>query len=158
MISDHKIDKLSGPSGSFAGFALIIFGSIGLFISVSITSLILIVAGAFMAFTYDGTIIDFTSKRIKSYTCLFGLVKIGKWYNIDTFKKFRIYKSSRTYTSYSRANVELNLKSGDIRLSLLNNNGSVKITVNKFNSFEEARTEMSDLICKLQLTELKEWI
>jgi hypothetical protein len=116
------------------------------------------VAGAFMAFTYDGAIIDFTSRKIKSYTCVFGLFKIGNWHSLDSFNKFRIYKSNRTYTSYSRANVQLNLKDSDIRLVLLNDDGSLKITINKYGSFEEARKEMTELIKNLQMTELKEWI
>jgi len=158
VISDHKIDKLLGPSGTFAGFSLVIFGIIGLYFSLTIIGLILIVAGAFMAFTYEGTIIDFNSGKIKSYTNLFGLFKIGKWYSINSFHKFRIYKSNRTYTSYSRANVELNLKNSDIRLVLLNDDGSLKITINKYSSFEEARKEMTELIKDLQMTGLKEWV
>ena len=158
MITDHKIDKLLGTTGAFAGFSLVIFGILALYLSSILTGLILVVAGAFMAFTYDGTIIDFTSRRIKSYTCLFGLFKIGKWHSIDSFNKFTIYKSNRTSTSYSRANIPLNIKSSDIRLILINTNSSLKITVNKFSSFVEARNKMTELIRNLQLTELKEWI
>ncbi len=158
VISDHKIDKLLGPSGTFAGYSLLIFGIIGLYLSYTITGLILIVGGLFMAFTYEGTIIDYTIKKIKSYSCLFGLFKIGKWHSINSFNKFRIYKSNRTYTSYSRANVQLNLKDSDIRLVLLNEDGSLKITINKYGSFEEARNEMAELIKDLQMTGLKEWV
>lgn len=50
VISDHKIDKLLGPSGAFAGYSLLIFGIIGLYLSYTITGLILIVAGVFAAF------------------------------------------------------------------------------------------------------------
>jgi len=157
-VSNHQIDKLLGQSGTFSGYSLMIFGIIALYFSYTITGLILIVAGTFMAFTYDGTIIDFTSRRIKSYSCLFGLFRIGKWYNINNFSKFSIYKSNRTYTSFSRANIQLDIKNSDIRLLLLNDNGSLKITVNKFRSFDEARKEMTELIRKLQITELKEWI
>ncbi|MBG0859022.1 MAG: hypothetical protein IQL11_05925, partial [Bacteroidales bacterium] len=83
--------------------------------------------------------------------------KAGKWYSIDDFTKFRIYKSNRTYKTYSRANIPQNLKVTDIRLMLLNNSGSLKITVNRFDTFEAARNEMSDLIRKLQIKNLQEW-
>ena len=156
MISDHKLDKLLGPAGVFAGYSIIIFGLIGLYFA--FTGFILVVMGMFMAFTYDGTSIDSSSRRIKNYTCLFGLFKIGKWHSINEFTKFCILKSNRTYTSYSRVYIPLTLKSSDIRLLLLNNNGSLKITVNKFGSFEAARQEMTELIKDLQITELKEWI
>ena len=155
-VSDYKIDKPLGPPGVFAGYSLIVFGIIGAFYS--LVGLIVVVPGCFLAFTFDGTRIDFKSRRIKNYTCLFGLFKIGKWYSVDDFTKFRIYQSKRTYTSYSRANIPLNLKTTDIRLSLLNDDASLKITVNRFNSFESARKEMSELIRNLQINELKEWI
>jgi hypothetical protein len=155
-ITDHKIEKPLGPSGVFAGYSLIVFGIIGSFYS--LIGLIVVIPGCLLAFTYDGTRIDFKSRRIKNYTRLFGLFRIGKWYSIDDFSKFKIYQSKRTYTSYSRANIPLNLKTTDIRLSLLNDDGSLKILVNRFDSFESARKEMSELIRNLQINELKEWI
>jgi len=153
MVTDNKIDKLMGPSGTAAGYSLLVFGVIAVYFN--LTGLILVVAGMFMAFTFVGTIIDFDSGRIKSYTCLFGLFKIGKWHSINNFKKFSIYKSSRSYTSYSRANVPLTVKNSDIRLVFLDNKGSLKITINKYNSFEAARKEMAKLITDLKITELE---
>jgi hypothetical protein len=50
VISDHKIDKLLGPSGTYAGFSLVIFGIIGLYFSLTITGLILIVVGMFAVY------------------------------------------------------------------------------------------------------------
>jgi len=155
MATDNKIDNLLGSSGTFTGYSLMIFGAIATYFN--ITGLILVVVGMFMAFTFDGTIIDYNSGRIKSYTSFFGLIKIGEWYNINDFTKFSIYKSNRSYTTYSRANVPLTVKNSDIRLVLLNNTGKLKITINKYNSFEAARKEMSELIRDLQLTGLAEW-
>lgn len=147
---------MMGPSGTFAGYSLMVFGAIGTYFS--ITGLILIVAGMFMAFTYQGTLIDFDLRKIKSYTSLFGLFKSGKWINADDFSKFYIYRSRRSSTTYSRGNVPLTINSNDIRLALLNDSGSLKIIINKYDSFESARREMSELIRDLKLTGLNEWI
>lgn len=155
MIADHKIDKFLGTSGTFAGYSLMIFGIIWTYSNPA--GLIFVVTGMFMALTFDGTKIDYDSRRIKSYTCFFGLFKIGKWNSVNSFKKFSIYKSNRSYTTYSRANVPLTIKNADIRLALLNNDGSLKIIINKYSSFEEARIEMSELIRDLKITELEEW-
>lgn len=154
MITDYKIDKLLGPSGSFAGYSLMIFGVIGT--CYNLTGLILVVAGMLMAFTFDGAIIDYETRRIKNYTCLFGLFKVGKWHSVNNFNKFSIYKSNRSYTTYSRANVPLTLKTSDIRLVLLNEKGSLKVTINKYNSFEAARQEMAELIRVLKITEMED--
>jgi hypothetical protein len=110
----------------------------------------------FLAFTFVGTMIDYDSRKIRSYTSLFGLVKIGKWHSIENFTKYRIYRSSRVSTTYSRANVPLTVKNTDIRSVFLNNSGSLKITLNKYDSFEKARNEVSELIRGLQITQMEE--
>jgi hypothetical protein len=154
---DHKIGKLLGSTGTASGYFLMIFGIIGTYLY-NWTGSILIIAGMFMAFTYEGTKIDLEFKKIRNYTSLFGLIYLGKWYPVSHFKRFSIYKSKRSYTTYSRANVPLTLKNSDIRLVLLDETGSLKITINKYNSFDEARKEMDELIKKLDLTELREWV
>lgn len=155
MVADNKLDTLLGPSGTFAGYSLMIFGAIGTYYD--LTGLILVFAGMFMALTFDGTIIDYRLRKIKAYTCLFGILKIGKWYSIDDFSKFIIYRSSRSYTTYSRANIPLDLKNTDIRLALLDSTGKRKIIINKFNSFESARNDMTDLINDLDISDMNEW-
>ena len=155
-VIDHRIGKLLGSTGTAAGYFLMIFGIIGTFLY-NWTGSFLIVAGMFMAFTYEGTKIDVELKRIKNYTSLFGLINSGKCI-LKSFQRFSIYKSKRSYTTYSRANVPLTLKDSDIRLILLDETGSFKITINRYNSFDEARKEMNELIKKLDLTELREWV
>jgi len=155
MKTDHRIDRLFGPTGTFAGYSLVLFGVITTYFY--ITGLILVIAGLFMALTYEGTLIDFDSGRIKPYTSLFGVYKQGKWYNSQEFSKFYIYKSRRSSTVHSRGNVPLTIKTSDIRLSLLTGDGSLKVIIDKYDSFEAARAEMSELIRELKLTRLDEW-
>jgi hypothetical protein len=154
-ITDNRIEKLMGVTGTFAGYFLMLFGAVGTWFSLS--GLVLVAAGMFTGFTYIGTIIDYSSRRIKNYTCLFGLIKYGDWHSVNQFDRFRIYKSRRSFTTYSRANIPLTLKSTDIRLDFLARDRSFRITINKFNSFEAARNEMTELIRDLELTEMREW-
>ena len=144
------------PTGIYAGYFLILAGLAAAYFF-NIFYLLLALTGAFVAFSYDGTQIDYGLRKIRGYSCLFGLIKIGKWHDIDSFSKFQISKARRTHTTYSRANVPLTQKESDIRLVLINNNGSLKIIIKKFPSFESARKEMSELIQKLQLHKLDEW-
>jgi hypothetical protein len=150
-----KIGKSLGPSGIFAGYVFVVVGAIYSFENLS--GLLLVLIGLFMSFTSEGTIIDFDKGLIKSYTSLFGLIRLGKWYPVSLFDKFSIYKSNRSYTTYSRANIPLTVKKSDICLDLMNKSGSLKLTVNRFDSFESARNEMSELIRRLHLTKLEEW-
>jgi len=155
MRTDYKIGMLFGQTVVFAGYSFMVFGFIGAFFN--LTGLILVVAGMFMALTYEGTNIDYDSRKIRSYTCLFGLFKTGRWHNVDRFNRFKIYRSKRSSTTYSRGNVPLTLKSSDIRLALLNENGKLRIIINYYDSFESARNEMSELIRDLKMTKMEEW-
>jgi hypothetical protein len=152
---NHKTDSLFGPTGRFTGYSLVFFGAVSTYYNLS--GLILVITGLFMGFTFSGTIIDYDARRIKGYTSIFGLFRYGKWYGIDSFTRFSIYKSRRSYTTYSRANIPLTIKEGDIRLVLLNESGSLKVIVNKFSSFESARNEMSGLINALKMKNMEEW-
>lgn len=154
LLSDNKIDNFMGSTARAAGYSLIIFGLIGTYFKW--TGLILVIAGAFMSFTYEGTRIDFIKRRIKSYTALFGIMKFGKWLPVDSFTSFNIYRSRRSYTTYSRANLTLTEKNDDIRLAFLNKDKSRKIVINKYKSFSEARDEMTQLIKDLHLSGLNE--
>lgn len=155
MKADNRIDMFLGPSAVFAGYVLLLIGAIYSF--ENLAGLILVIAGMFMGISYNGTIIDFDKGLIKSYTAIFGIIKLGTWYPVNCFNRFRIYRSNRSFTTYSRGNIPLTLKSSDIRLDLMNKSGSVKITVNRFDSFESARNVMSELIKDLHMTSLEEW-
>lgn len=153
---NYRIEKVFGTSGSFAGIAM---ASAGLIVSVlyDLTGLFLFIPGLFMGFTYEGTRIDPAKRRIMNYTSIFGLIALGKWYDIDTFNRFTIYRSTKRGTLHSRGNVPLDLKISDIRLALLSRKGKVKVTVNRFRTFEEARTHMSWLITELRIQGMEEW-
>lgn len=155
--ANNKIDKLLGPTGSFAGISMAAFSVVAYIYGSVIIAAVLFIAGLFMAFTYSGTKIDFEKRRIKSYTCLFGFLSYGKWTDINEFNKFTISASRRSQTTYSRANVPLTLKTRDFRLKLLSKSGSQNVTIGKYDSFESARNAMSDLIKDLHIKEMEEW-
>lgn len=155
--ANNKIDKLLGPTGTFAGISLAGFAIVAYIYGSVITAVVLFIAGLFMAFTYSGTKIDYEKCRIKSYTCLFGFISYGSWTDIHEFKKFTISASRRSQTTYSRANVPLTLKTSDVRLKLLNQSGSLNVTIGKYDSFQSARNAMTELINDLQFKEMEEW-
>lgn len=139
---NNNLGKFFGPSPGYTGF---VFIACGIFASTySLLALTLIIPGVFMAFTYNGTIIDTDKKRVKPYTALFGVFKTGKWIDADQFTRFNIIKATNKYTSYSRANVRFDMKISNIELLLINRNGTKKVILNKYPSFEEAQKEMEE--------------
>jgi hypothetical protein len=107
--------------------------------------LLFLIPGAFMAFTSTGSLIDIENKKVRPYTSLFGFIRTGKWIEVSGFSGFKIMKSNRRYTSYSRANVQLDMNISDISLLLVNKSGSRKVVLNRYKNFEDARKDMDEL-------------
>jgi hypothetical protein len=142
-VINNNLGKFFGPSSSYMGYIFIISGIVA--VNYSLLALTLLLPGFFMAFTYNGTIIDTDNKKIKPYTALFGIFKTGKWIDANQFTRFNIIKATKRYTTYSRANVRFDMNVSDIELLLINRNGSKKIVLNKFSNFEDAHKEMEEL-------------
>jgi hypothetical protein len=140
---NNKFGKFFGPSFTWTGYMLLAAGLIAM--SYSFISLILIIPGLFVAFTYTGTLIDPVNKKVRSYTALFGLIRVGKWIGIDKSSDFTITKVRGRYTSYSRGNQRLDINIDEIRLLVVNKEKGIKIVLKKFKNFEEAREEMEKM-------------
>ena len=142
-LQNNNYGKFFGPVQIYMGYVFIL---IGIFCSIySLTILLFTIPGAFMAFTSTGTIIDFENNRIRPYTSLFGFIRTGKWLEVSLFSGFKIMKSNRRFTSYSRANIRLDMNISDISLMLINKNGKRKVLLARYNNFEDARRDMDDL-------------
>jgi hypothetical protein len=123
-----------------------VFIAVGIFCAIySPYILFFLIPGGFMAFTSTGTMIDTENKKVRPYTSLFGFIRTGKWTEVSGFSGFKIIKSNRRYTSYSRANVQLDMNISDISLILVNKNGTRKVVLNRYNNFEDARKDMDEL-------------
>ena len=143
VLSNNNHGKFFGPAQVYMGYTFIV---LGLTCSIySFTILLLVIPGAFLAFTYTGTIIDFENKKVRPYTNLFGILRTGKWIEAAQFSWFKIMKSNRTYTSYSRGNVQLDMNISDISLLLINRNSTRKVLLKRYKSFEEARKGMDEM-------------
>jgi len=142
-VRNNNLGKFFSPAQSYMGYVFI--GS-GIFAATySLTALLLIIPGVFLAYTYTGTIIDTDKKRVRPYTSHFGFIRTGKWIEVSQFSGFKIIKSNRRYTSYSRGSVRFDMDISDINLLLIYKNGSSKVVVNKYKTFGEAQKEKDEL-------------
>jgi hypothetical protein len=123
-----------------------VFIGCGIFFSFyKLSALIFLIPGLFIALTYSGTILDTGNRKLRSYTCLFGLITTGKWITLDGFTRFIIQRATRKYTSYSRGSVRFDMNVSDIKLLISNTRGSKKILIARYDSFEMAQKEKEDL-------------
>jgi hypothetical protein len=142
-VINNNLGKFFSPSAAYTGYFMIAGGLVAL--TYSLISLILVIPGMFMAFTYHGTIIDVENRRIKPYTALFGFIRTGKWIDTEKFSRFSIRKTTKKYTTYSRGSVRFDMSLSDIELLLMNKNGTKKVVLNRFRNFEDARKNMDEL-------------
>jgi hypothetical protein len=149
----NKLDKIFGPTGSFAGVIILLFGIYACFYSwIGITT---IVVGAFLALSNTSTTIDFKNKKIKFSNNLFGVFSIGYWTDIKSGMSLAIHKSLKSYTSFSQSNRKTTQTIKDYRIILLNDSGNTIMAVQKFNKKEDAINEMNELNQKLFNTVIK---
>lgn len=143
VLINNNHGRFFGPAQVYMGY---VFIAVGIFCSIYSPYIpLFIIPGAFMAFTFTGTIIDLDNKKVRPYTSLFGFIRTGKWIEASRFSEFKIIKSNRRYTSYSLTDVQLDMNISDISLHLISKNGARKVLLNRYNNFEDARKDMEEL-------------
>jgi hypothetical protein len=145
----NKLDKSFGPVGSFAGFVVFLAGLGSLYFSWF--SLILVLIGGFIGFTFSSTEIDFDRKRIRFVNNLFGVIKLGQWMNIKPGMKIGIAKSRKIWKTYSGGNRELDITNEDYRLVLYNSSGKKIMPVKKSDNMNSAKMELETICRQLEI-------
>jgi hypothetical protein len=149
MKTSNKLDKYFGPTGTTAGITLFIAGLIITWFSW--LGIILILIGAFTAFTRTGTQIDFNLNRVRFTNVFFGIIPTGKWIKIDPEMKIGIEKANILWRTYSRGNQSLEINESDFRLILYNKEKKHLFPLKKLNSIEKAQKELALMSEKLQI-------
>ena len=116
MIENNKLENSFGPVGSISGVILFIAGLILIFFHSS--AFILILIGALVGFSSTRTMLDYDKKRIKFSNILFGIIKIGQWFNIEANMKIGIKKSNLRWRAYSMGNRSLDIDNKDYWIML----------------------------------------
>ena len=145
----NKLDKSFGPVGSFAGIIVFLAGLGSLYFSG--LSIILVLIGAFMGFTYSSTEIDFSKKRVRFLNNLFGVIKLGQWMNVKPDMKLGITKSRKIWKTYSGGNRELDITNEDYRLVLYNSSGKKIMPVKKVDNMNSAKIELETICRQLEI-------
>ena len=117
----------------------------------SLSGQILVLIGAFFGFTSTGSSIDFDKKRIKFLNSLFGIIKVGKWFDIEPDMRLGIKKSNIRWRAYSRTNRIINIPQKDCRVVLYDSDNNPIMDIKKLDSEELADEELKELSAKLGL-------
>jgi hypothetical protein len=149
-IKINRLDSSFGPVGKYAGLTLFL---VGLFVSYSsYLGLILILLGSFIGFSITCTLIDSERKRVKLSNCLFGIIRTGKWIQVESTMKVGLRESNITWSAFSQGNRPLEITNSDFRLTLMDVNNVEIMELKKFNSFDSAQENQVELANKLGIS------
>ncbi|WP_026474963.1 hypothetical protein [Alkaliflexus imshenetskii] len=143
MILNYTLDKSFGPAGSIVGYFLMAVGISTIHLSLS--GLVLIMLGCFMAFSASGCSIDVENFKIRFSNNLFGFIKIGTWHYVHPRMKLGLSNSKMTYRVYSMSNRSVDMKSSDFRVYIYEESGRKGNAVCRFKKREEAEAELARL-------------
>lgn len=152
MKSLNILDKPFGPAGASAGLVLCVVGLFTVYNSVF--GFILVVIGAFAGLTSTSTIVDFDRKRMKFTNNLFGIIRLGKWVNIEPNMKIGIRKSNQVWRNSSWSNRTLDIKNIDYRIILYDFDESLIMQIKKTKTQGAAKTELAKLAKKFGLRQI----
>lgn len=139
MKINNRLDKSFGPVGTFAGLIMLIVGIILTYFYFS--SVILILIGGFVGFSYSSAIIDYEKKRVKFSNNIFGIIPIGKWLQILPTMKIGIKELNQTYRAYSQGNRTHDVSKIDFRIILYDSDEKEIMQIKKADILDFAKAD-----------------
>ena len=149
MIINNKLDRSFGKVGFGSGLILIVAGIVSV-IATPFTS-ILILLGAFVAFSHSGVQIDTRKRRIRLYQNICGIYKTGKWVSIERYEGLTVSPYNRITQMRSFSNRVSTLEEHDYRVFILNKSIKPDFAIKRCKTNDEAMKEMDDLSLLLHL-------
>lgn len=149
MMLKNKLDKSFGPSGTFAGYTILVIGIVTT--CTNWGGLLLVVVGALMGFSSTSSVIDTDQKRIMFSNNLFGFIQTGKWMDIDETMKVGIKESNVTWTTFSRSNRFIDTSNKDFRIVLCNSGEKEIMEISKSNTLDSATSQLETISRQLGL-------
>ncbi|MFC2102309.1 hypothetical protein ACFLS7_04875 [Bacteroidota bacterium] len=143
----NRLDKSFGPGGSFAGMTLVLVGLI--LVPFYWTGSILILIGGFIGFSGTACEVDTEKRRVRPCQLHFGLFRSGPWIGVDSFKGIAVVRTTRSYSTFSLSNREMDTKQEDYRVVLEADIPQRRIDLMKCSTKENASEKASKLAKEL---------
>jgi hypothetical protein len=153
MTHDYKLGKIAGPSGTFSGYVLVVFGIISTIFTFS--GIVVLIIGLYLAFGQFCSMIDSENRKLKMGIKLFGWAIPDRWTEIDDTYKLEIRKVKGKYTVYSSSNRKLELEQTDFKIFIYSTLYSRRMAIAKFKELDKAQNEIETIreLLKLKMTE-----
>lgn len=149
MTRQFKLHKIAGPSGTFAGYILLIFGIISSIFVIS--GVVVLILGLFLSFGDYCSTIHAEKRRVKTGIKIFGWSISGKWIEIDDSYNTEISKSNGRYTVYSKGNRKLEIENKGFKIFVRSEIQTKSIAVAFCTNLAEAQEKEAIIRDLLQL-------
>ena len=104
----------------------------------------IVFASCFFIFTTSGIEIETENHRIRQYNKIFGLIKTGKWKNLDWYIGITLVQMKNVYTIASRANLTTSSKETDYQIFLVNRQRRPAFAIKRCKTLEEAQNSLDE--------------
>jgi hypothetical protein len=141
--------KSFGPVASFSGMIILIVGLYATYYGLS--GLVLVLFGFFIGFTDSSTTIDVRNKRVKYTNNIFGIIKIGKWVQVEKNMSIGIVRDNRVFRTYSRGNQILDIKEKAAKIYLFNQKGDPIVPIMQGQHDKNLAAEVDKLCYDLEI-------
>lgn len=150
MQIENKIDNLLPNPIGFVGY---VFLATGLLVAVMnlILSISIVIIAAFFTFSYSGVEINTSTRQIKQYNKIFGIVKSGKWKSLDSFLGLTLIPMRSGSTIASRANLTTSTVNYDYRIYLVNKARRPAFAIKKCKTREQAQNSIDEFSIWLKM-------
>jgi len=143
MIITNKFGKTFGPVASFSGLVIL---CVGLFLMMTnIGGFVVVVIGAFIAFTRSYTAINMEARQARYGDILFGIVKRGEWMQVESNMQIGLFNSNKVYRTYSRSNRALDITQKQKLICLFDKDGKKLMALKNVKDSEDVEVEMGKL-------------
>ena len=82
-------------------------------------------------------------------TNLFGIIKLGKWINLNSDMKVKTMRNNKSFRAYSRGNRSIVVKTHQYKAALFNKNSEEIIPIKYFDNLLEGKQFAEELIILL---------
>ena len=151
MIIKNKLENiLSGPK-IFVGILFLITGIIIALLGNVFFGIVIVLLATFFLTTSSGVEIDIDARKVKEYNKLFGIIKIGKWQDLDQYVGLTLVPIRKLNTIASRANLTNTTVHRDFRIFLVNNMKKPAFAIKICKTPEQAQDSIDEFSIWLKL-------
>lgn len=148
---DNKIDNAFGRTAVFVGGLFLITGASFIYFEAYIAGVAVQIISLFVIFSYSGVDIDTEKNQIRQYNKLFGLIKIGRWKTINTYRGVTLIPFVKTESMASWSNRINTTRSRDYRIFLVDKAKKPAFAIKCCNTINEAKDSLDEFSIWLKM-------